>query len=283
MDVRMAVETAVSTQLQAISPLSGGQIGQVYRVQLADDTPLVVKFDDGPEPQLDIEGAMLRYLAEHTELPVPGVIHSEPHLLIMEFMPGRSHFSPQAEANAAEHLAALHGVTAPTFGFPFMTLIGAFTQPNDPTESWLEFFREQRIFHLMDEGLRLGRLPQSFVPRLERLCGQWEQWLAEPERSSLIHGDVWTSNVLAENGRITAFLDPALYFGIDEMELAYIALFNSFSTLFFQRYEEIRPLPPGFYEERRHLYSLYPLLSHVCHFGGSYVGMVDSVLRRFGF
>jgi fructosamine-3-kinase len=135
----------------------------------------------------------------------------------------------------------------------------------------------------MHVGLRLGRLPQSFVPRLEKLCGQLDQWLAEPERPSLIHGDVWTTNVLAENGRITAFLDPAIYFGVDEMELAYIALFNSFGTPFFRRYEEIRPLPPGFYEERRHLYSLYPLLSHVCHFGGSYVSMVDSVLHRFGY
>lgn len=283
MDVRSALETAVSHPIHAMSPLSGGQIGQVYRVLLADDTPLVVKFDNGPQPQLQIEGAMLRFLAEQTELPVPGVVFSEPHLLIMEFMPGESRFTPQAEADAAQHLAKLHSVTAATFGFPFMTLIGAFTQPNDPTKSWLDFFREQRIFHLMHEGLRLGRLPQSFVPRLEKLCGQWERWLAEPERPSLIHGDVWTTNVLAQNGRITAFLDPAVYFGIDEIELAYIALFNSFGASFFQQYEEIRPLPPGFYEERRHLYSLYPLLSHVCHFGGSYVGMVDSVLRRFGF
>lgn len=283
MDVRAVVETAVSSQLQEFAPLSGGQIGQVYRVKLADGTPLVVKFDDGPEPQLDIEGNMLRYLTEQTELPVPGVVYAQPHLLIMEWLPGQSRFSPQAEADAAEHLAALHAVTAPTFGFPFMTLIGAFTQPNPATESWLDFFREQRIFHLMHEGLRLGRLPQSFVPRLEKLCGQLDRWLAEPERPSLIHGDIWTSNVLAENNRITGFLDPALYFGIDEIELAYIALFNSFGTPFFRRYEEIRPLPPGFYEERRHLYSLYPLLSHVCHFGGSYVGMVDAVLRRFGF
>jgi fructosamine-3-kinase len=283
MDVRTAVETAVSTQLQELVPLSGGQIGQVYRVRLAGGTPLVVKFDDGPEPQLNIEGDMLRYLAEHTALPVPGVVHSQPHLLIMEWLPGQSRFSPQAEAEAAEHLAALHAVTSNSFGFPFMTLIGAFTQPNPATENWLDFFREQRIFHLMREGLRLGRLPQSFVPRLEKLCGQLDKWLVEPERPSLIHGDIWTTNVLAENNRITAFLDPAIYFGIDEMELAYIALFNSFGTPFFKRYEEIRPLPPGFYEERRHIYSLYPLLSHVCHFGGSYVGMVDSVLRRFGF
>lgn len=283
MNVRAAVETAVASQLQEIAPLSGGQIGQVYRVRLADGTALVVKFDEGPEPQLDIEGSMLRYLAEHTELPVPGVIHSQPHLLIMEWLPGQSRFSPQAEADAAEHLAALHAVTSAAFGFPFMTLIGAFTQPNPATERWLDFFREQRIFHLMREGLRLGRLPQSFVPRLEKLCGQLDRWLAEPERPSLIHGDVWTTNVLAENGRITAFLDPAIYFGIDEMELAYIALFNTFGAPFFKRYEERRPLSPGFFEERRHLYSLYPLLSHVCHFGGSYVGMVDSVLRRFGY
>lgn len=283
MDVRTAVETAVSTKLQVIDPLSGGQIGQVYRVQLADGTPLVVKFDDGPEPQLDIEGRMLRYLAQQTRLPVPGVLLSEPHLLIMEWVPGQSRFSPQAEMDAAGHLAALHEVTAPTFGFPFMTLIGAFTQPNVPTQSWLDFFREQRIFHLMREGVRLKRLPQSFVPRLEKLCGRLDSWLAEPERPSLIHGDVWTTNVLAENGRITAFLDPAIYFGIDEMELAYIALFNSFGAPFFRRYEEIRPLPPGFYEERQYLYTLYPLLSHVCHFGGGYVGMVDSVLQRFGF
>jgi fructosamine-3-kinase len=283
MEIRTAVETAVSSQLQEIAPLSGGQIGQVYRIRLADGTPLVAKFDDGPQPQLDIEGNMLRYLAQHTRLPVPTVIFSQPHLLIMAWMPGQSRFSPQAEADAAEHLAALHAVTAPTFGFPFMTLIGAFTQPNPATASWLDFFREQRIFHLMWAAVQLGRLPESFVPRLERLGGQLDRWLAEPERPSLIHGDIWTSNVLAENGRITAFLDPALYFGIDEIELAYIALFNSFGTPFFRRYEEIRPLPPGFYEERRHLYSLYPLLSHVCHFGGSYVGMVDSVLHRFGF
>lgn len=283
MDVQTAVETAVSHQLREIAPLSGGQIGQVYRVRLVDGTPLVVKFDDGSEPQLDIEGNMLCYLAEHTQLPVPGVVFSQPHLLIMEWVPGQSRFSPQAEADAAEHLAALHAVTAPTFGFPFMTLIGAFTQPNLPTTSWLDFFREQRIYHLMREGVRLGRLPQSFVPRLEKLCGRLDRWLAEPERPSLIHGDIWTTNVLAENGRITAFLDPAIYFGIDEMELAYITLFNSFGAPFFRRYEEIRPLLPGFFEERRHLYSLYPLLSHVCHFGGSYVGMVDSVLRRFGY
>ena len=104
MNVRTAVETAVSTKIQEIAPLSGGQIGQVYRVRLADGTPLVVKFDDGPEPQLDIEGNMLCYLAKHTQLPVPGVVSTQPHLLIMEWLPGQSHFSPQAEADCVSLL-----------------------------------------------------------------------------------------------------------------------------------------------------------------------------------
>ena len=283
MDVRAAVETAVSSQLQEIVPLSGGQIGEVYRVLLADGTPLVAKFDDGNKPELDIEGKMLQFLYEHSALPVPQVVHCQPHLLIMEWKPGHSVFSPMAEEDAAEHLAALHDVTSPAFGLPFDTLIGALPQPNQPSHSWLDFFREYRVNHLARLGVQLNRLPGSFLPRLDSLGNQLGKWLAEPERPSLIHGDIWTQNVLAENGRITAFLDPALYFGIDEMELAYIALFNCFGEPFFRRYEEIRPLRPGFFEERQHLYSLYPLLSHVCHFGGSYVGMVDGVLRRFGF
>ena len=283
MDVRSVVETAVSSKIQEIVPLSGGQIGQVVRVQLADGTPLVVKFDDGPEPRLDIEGAMLRFLAKETKLPVPQVVFCQPHLLIMEWIPGQSRFSPQVEEDAAEHLAALHSVTAATFGLPFNTLIGALPQPNPPRTSWLDFFREQRINHLARLGVQWGRLPDTFLPRLDNLCGQLENWLVEPKQPSLIHGDIWTGNVLAANGRVTGFLDPAIYFGIDEMELAYIALFNCFGDPFFRRYEALRPLPPGFFEERRHLYALYPLLSHVCHFGGSYVGMVDGVLRRFGF
>ncbi|VAW33157.1 Ribulosamine/erythrulosamine 3-kinase potentially involved in protein deglycation, partial [hydrothermal vent metagenome] len=263
--------------------LSGGQIGQVYRLRLADGTLLVAKFDGGSQPQLDIEGEMLRYLANQSQLPVPTVIHCQPHLLLLEWMAGQSRFSPPAEEDAAEHLAALHNISAPTFGFPFTTLIGALIQPNPPTACWLDFFREQRIIHLGQLGVKLGRLPQPFLPRLDSLCEQLDKWLTEPERPSLIHGDVWASNVLAENGRITTFLDPAIYFGDAEMELAYIALFHTFGEPFFRRYAEIRPLAPGFFEERQYLYSLYPLLSHACHFGGSYVGMVDGVLRRFGF
>jgi fructosamine-3-kinase len=107
--------------------------------------------------------------------------------------------------------------------------------------------------------------------------------LVEPERPSLIHGDVWTTNVLAEGEQITAFLDPAIYFAHAEIELAFTTLFGTFGPAFYERYHQIRPIGPGFFETRRDLYNLYPLLVHVRLFGGSYVNSVHQILARFGY
>ena len=115
-----------------------------------------------------------------------------------------------------------------------------------------------------------------------RLAERLDEYLEEPERPSLVHGDVWSANVLAEGDRITAFLDPAIYHADPEIELAFISLFNSFGDAFFERYGEIRSLRDGFFEERRDLYNLYPLLVHVYFFGGGYLDSVRVTLRRFG-
>lgn len=266
-----------------VVPLGGGCIGQVYRVRLADGQQLVVKADDGSAPRLDVEAYMLRYLAAHSALPVPEVRYAAPHLLLMTYMPGESRFSASAQTDAAELLAALHAISAPAYGLECDTLIGGLHQPNEWHSSWLTFFRERRLLYMGQEAARAGRLPAELLLRLERFCTRLDTWLTEPERPSLLHGDVWTTNVLAQNGRITAFLDPAIYYGHPEIELAFITLFDTFSRPFFARYEALRPIAPGFWSERRDIYNLYPLLVHVRLFGGSYVSAVAQTLRRFGF
>lgn len=289
-DLRQEVETAVHSRPIAIDPLSGGCIGQVYRIRLANGETVVGKMDDGRfpdgrEPRLGVEGQMLRYLKEHSRLPVPELIYSAPHLLIMEFLPGNSHFSAAAQAHAAELLAALHEVTVPIYGFEHDTLIGGLPQPNNWTNRWLTFFREQRVMFMATEAVAVGQLPVSFLGRLERFCEHLEEWLgpAAGARPSLLHGDVWTTNVLAVGDRITGFVDPAIYYGHAEIELAFTTLFGTFGEPFFRRYQEIRPLPPGFFETRRDIYNLYPLLVHVRLFGGGYIHSVDATLRRFGY
>jgi fructosamine-3-kinase len=262
--------------------MGGGCIGEVYKVELAGDARLVAKVDQEGKAHLERELYMLRYLRENSELPVPEVYHGSETLLLMEFVEGSSRFSEGAERHAAELLAALHDITADAYGHERDTLIGSLDQPNPWTESWVDFFREQRLLYLALVANRANRLPAEDLKRVERLAERLDEYLEEPERPSLIHGDVWSANVLAQGDRITAFLDPAIYHADPEIELSFISLFNSFGAPFFERYAEIRGIRPGFFEDRRDLCNLYPLLVHVYFFGGGYLDSVRSTLRRFG-
>jgi fructosamine-3-kinase len=276
------IEASLGERLRSARPMGGGCIGEVYRVELADGTALVAKVDREGASHLDREAYMLRYLREKSELPVPEVYHGSETLLLMEFVEGSSSFSEGAEHHAAELLAALHGITDDSYGHERDTLIGSLNQPNPQTGSWIEFFRDQRLLYLANVAHDAGRLPSEDLARIERLAGKLEDYLEEPEQPSLIHGDVWSANVLAKGDRISAFLDPAIYHADAEIELAFISLFNSFGEPFLERYAEIRPIRPGFFEVRSDLYNLYPLLVHVYFFGGGYLGSVRSTLSRLG-
>lgn len=282
MDLRAALQSAGYEAID-IEPLGGGCVSAVYRVRTADGRRVVAKFDETGQAGLTVEAEMLRYLAANTQLPVPTVHHASAALLVMAHLPGESRFSPGAERHAAELLAALHRHTAPAYGFDHDTLIGGLRQPNDRSASWLVFFRDRRLLHMAGEATQVGRLPSDIAGRVEAFAARLGDWLQEPERPSLIHGDVWTTNVLANGDQITAFLDPAIYYAHNEIELAFTTLFHTFSRDFYARYAELNPITPGFFEERKDIYNLYPLLVHVRLFGGSYVASVDQVLRKFGF
>ncbi|HSL01746.1 MAG TPA: fructosamine kinase family protein [Rubrobacteraceae bacterium] len=281
--ISAGVEAHLGERLLSTRPLGGGCIGEVYRVELEDGTPLVAKVDRKGDSHLEREAYMLRYLHEKAELPVPEVYHGSETLLLMQFVEGTSTFSEGAERHAAELLAGLHGAGWEFYGHERDTLIGSLEQPNPPTDSWVEFFREHRLLYLARVASDAGRLPPEDLRRVERLADKLEEHLEEPEGGpSLVHGDVWSANVLARGERITAFLDPAIYHADPEIELAFISLFNSFGERFFERYGELRPIRQGFYEVRRDLYNLYPLLVHVYFFGGGYLSSVRRILDRFG-
>jgi fructosamine-3-kinase len=281
LNVEAAIAGVVGRAPRRLAALAGGCVGEVYRAEFDGGEPLVAKIDRGNSGKLDIEGAMLTYLAPH--LPVPAVVHAAPELLLMEWVEGGSSFPAAAERHAAELLAALHTVTAPAFGFERDTLIGGLHQPNPTADSWLPFFAENRMVFMAEAAHDHGRLDAATVDRVRALAADLGEFLAEPDAPSLLHGDVWSGNVLAAGGRITGFLDPAIYFGHPEVELAFITMFSTFGDPFFDAYRTLRPLDAGFMSERRHLYNLYPYLVHVRLFGGSYVRSVEAILARFGY
>ncbi len=283
MDVRERIEDALNANISHISHLSGGCVGDVRRVDLSDGRRLVAKIGSAEESDLALEGLMLNYLAERSSLPVPEVLVANESLLIMTFIEGDDSIGASAQKDAAHHLAALHDISAPDFGFDRDTLIGGLRQPNPQERSWITFFRDHRLLHMGQIAHAAGRLPTHIRRRLETMCSHLDQWLAEPEKPSLLHGDVWSGNVLVKNGKVSGFVDPAIYYGDPEIELAFTTLFGTFGDDFFHSYQEARPLSPGFFEDRCDIYNLYPLLVHVRLFGESYVRSVDKTLQRFGF
>ncbi len=283
MDLHQEIERVISQPIKHIDSLGGGSFGQVYRVTLGDNKVVVAKVDKHRSAHLDCEGYMLEYLANNSKLPVPQVLYNSKELLIMSFIPGASRFSKRAQENAAELLAGLHKIHAPSFGLERDTLIGGLHQPNPWTDSWVDFFRMHRLIFMAHEGVCVQRLPSEIYGRIRKFCEHLDKWITEPVGASLIHGDAWAGNILAVDGCITGFIDPAIYYADPEIELAFATLFGTFNEPFFNRYQEIIPLQPGFFEERRDIYNLYPLLVHVRLFGGSYVQDVSSTLRRFGY
>ncbi len=283
-DVRLArrIEALVGAPVARLAPLGGGCIAEVRRIEFADPAqrPLVAKLD--AEGRLAVEGWMLDYLARRSALPVPRVVHCDDHLLLIDYLAHDGRLGAAGERHCAELIAALHAISAPRFGLERDTVIGPLPQPNPESDDWIAFFREQRLLAMGRRALDAGTLPSEVFARLEAFAGRLADFLPSGVRPSLLHGDLWAGNILAHGGRIVGFVDPAIYYGHAEMDLAFATLFDSLGEAFFARYRELRPLEPGFFEARRDIYNLYPLLVHATLFGAGYGAAVARILERYG-
>lgn len=262
-----------------------GQNANLYLVDLTDDRRLMAKImredgDDAPS-SLEAEGWMLEYLARKTKLPVPRVYWCDANTILMDFIENSGVMNAKTQENAAEILAALHGVEAEFFGLERDTTISPFNQPNHFESHWVEFFRDHRLLYAAREALRDGSIESGTMHKIEKLAGTIDRFIDGGVRPGLIHGDLWGGNVLLGQDQIAAFIDPAIYYADPEMDLATIRLFDTFGDAFFRRYNEIRPLRRGFDTERRYIYSLYPLLVNVRGLGNRYSVEIDAILKRF--
>lgn len=267
--------------------VSGGDISQAARVRLANGAHLLVKWRSDSLPGLfTTEGRGLELLRAAGALRVPKVMaYSEattagPAFIAMEWLDTGAKSGGIAAA-LGSGLAAQHRFLAASFGLDHDNFIGANPQPNGQGDNWASFFREQRLGFQMELAGRNGLLPAQRARRLETLLARLGDWLPAQPPASLLHGDLWGGNWLATTSGEPALIDPAVYYGHREADLAFTELFGGFPAAFYAAYQANWPLESG-YEERKELYNLYHLLNHLNLFGESYGGSVDSILRRFG-
>ncbi len=233
-----------------------------------------------PADMFQREAAGLAALAAAPGGPrVPQTYLTGPDFLLLEYLapsPPAADYWP----TLGRRLARLHGVTDSHFGFDHDDYLGLTPQPNPRVADGFAFFAEHRLRYL---GRLCGERQLLSAPalrRLENIAARLPS-LIPPQPASLLHGDLWSGNILAGPGGEAALIDPAAHYGWAEADLAMTALFGSPPESFFAGYEEARPLAPG-YRGRFDLYNLYHLLNHLWLFGGGYGEAVEGVLRKFG-
>ncbi len=160
----------------------------------------------------------------------------------------------------------------------FNNFIGSLQQNNEFHENWIEFFVEKRLRPQFGLAYYNKLIDVSYLRHLDKLPQALER-IFPKEKPSLLHGDLWSGNAMRDKSGNPCLVDPAVYYGHREMELAFTKLFGGFDSSFYHAYEEAFPLEIGF-KDRKDIYNLYPLMVHVNLFGTSYLSGIDKVLER---
>jgi fructosamine-3-kinase len=265
-----------------VTPVHGGDIARSYRLDTPHG-PLFAKTHPDPKPSMfEREAAGLRALRSAGAVAVPEVLRETSSGLVLEWIQvGRR--TPAADLAFGVELADLHRVQGPHFG----GLDGApdgylGSQPVDltPAASWPEFFVDRRLRPLARGAVELGRLDGVAVGLVDRVAERADELCGPAEPPTLLHGDLWAGNRVVDVEGVNWLVDPAVYWGHREVDLAMMQLFGGFAASTFQAYDEAFPLAPGS-RERVGWYQLPPLLVHAILFGGSYGPAALDVLRRY--
>lgn len=285
--ISQKLEAALGARIVHSRPLRGGDIADVSLLTLDDNQQVVAKRPRMDQPDTtSVEKMMLKHLGSRSNLPVPDVLFQTKGLLVISYMPHRGIGDAEATArDVAQHIAALHKVApkskAPFYGFEKDTYIGPLPQHNEPADNWCDFFTSHRLLAMAGSATRTGKMPSSLMQRVEALAARASDFVPAQPSSSLLHGDLWSGNMLIDDDRVAGFIDPAISYGHAEMDLAFIDLMGGLETTFFDAYNDMSPIDTGFFETRKYLYQLWPLLVHVRLFGGGYVQQVEAILSQF--
>ena len=266
--------------------VSGGDINEVCVLVLDDGRRLFLKsnsiraFDN-----FSAEAEGLAAMRETGTVQVPELlgIGKDPEgfsFLLMEYIEAERASGKYWE-ELGRNLACMHKAPVTgkaSFGWKRDNYIGARRQINAGHDSWISFFRDCRLAPQFGDADRY--FDTTDRKRAEHLLSHLDRFLIEPERPSLVHGDLWSGNVIAGKGGKAWLIDPAVYYGHPEADLAMTELFGGFAGAFYAAYQEENPLEAG-YKDRRDLYNLYQLLNHLNMFGASYLSSVQQILKRY--
>jgi fructosamine-3-kinase len=260
-------------------PVSGGCINHGQRLVTDSGQSFFLKTNPQAPPDMfarEAEGLAALSVAGGPRIPQPFLVGVD-FFLLEDLQPG-----PRCGdywTLLGRQLAALHRHSQDRFGFTHDNYLGSTPQPNAWTDDGHAFFGEQRLLYQARLAVDRGQLGAVEMRRVERLAARLPD-LIPLQPASLIHGDLWSGNVLSGPSGEPALIDPAAHYGWAEAELAMTALFGGFPEEFYRAYAAASSLEPG-WRGRFPVYNLYHLLNHLNLFGRGYWGDVVDILQAF--
>ena len=263
--------------LLEIVALSGGAVAQTWLLSYANGSHLVAKtMTDVPPGLFGIEASGLAALRATGCVRTPDVLANLENLLLLEpLRPAED--EPRFWERLATDLAALHASTVHRrFGWHHDGFLGRLAQHNDWTTGGHQFFSEHRLLRYLDEPMTQRALTHQDQRALERLCERLPSIIPDMP-PVLTHGDLWSGNLVAAPDGRPVLIDPAVSFGWAEVDLSMMWCERRppGSNRFFERYQELQPLAPG-WEARMPILHLRELLCVIAHVGNAW-GTADIV------
>ncbi|HEX8215761.1 MAG TPA: fructosamine kinase family protein [Allosphingosinicella sp.] len=247
---------------ERLERLAGGDLSEVLLLRRPDGRCTVAKGG----PAVAVEAAMLRTLAG-AGVPAPMVEGEHDGVLLIEHVPNDAIFSPSGWSDIGAAVRALHDCTGDDYGWPVDYRLGTVELDNRQGGNWPSFWSQRLIS-------TASVLDRPWRERVAVLADMLPGLLPARPVASLLHGDLWSGNILVNEGKLAALIDPACCYGHSEADLAMLTLFGDPPEEFWSSYGE---LEPG-WERRRPVYQLFPALLHLRLFGTTYAGMVDRLL-----
>jgi len=256
-----------------MQPVSGGCINNATKI-ITNFGNFFLKWNiNASEKMFDTEIKGLELLRKSKTIYIPQLIAYDHNYLMMEFIEKEPPSNSLWEEFGRD-LSELHKVSNINFGLDHNNFIGSLPQDNKQELKWTDFFINQRII----PQLSMGDFSSDIIRDFDKVFLKIDTLFID-EPSSLLHGDLWNGNFIFFKNKI-ALIDPAVYFGSREMDIAMSKLFGGFHDQFYSSYNENYPLSEG-WQERIDICNLYPLLVHVNLFGGGYYSQVKTILNRF--
>ena len=232
--------------------------------------------------QFEIELAGLRLLSERAGVLTPTPIGIVPaaggSILVLEAVQVVDR-APCHWRQIGQTLARIHKIKGDRFGFDTNGFFGPLYQDNTPASDWPTFYAERRL----GPGLRLaidsGNLPPGVIRSVEKLISRLPELCGPDIAPSLLHGDAQQNNfVSTEMGAVV--IDPAVYYGNPEMDLAFVDIYQPVPADVFDGYQDELTIDPGF-RERRHLWRVCGYLAAVTVEGQGYLGKLTEALQKY--